>query len=171
MGKNKKIFLIFVVAAFCVVSMIPIIGFLSKVKLGVPAIETPEPLEVRLIDMVSRYKNGEISVIDMSAITTFAWDRLYFFGEYTSSETLDKGVGESWRNLDICLDKGTLLENSDAYTLLVFTKNNIVVHCLAQPNAPYPFGLAWPSDGKLGFSPQEALFEVNDNVIVLKDEK
>jgi len=172
MGKNKKIFLTLFVAAFCIIRLIPILGFLSRVELGVPVMETPEPLEVRLSDLASRYKNGDISVIEMSAITSFAWDRLYFFGNYSSPETLDEAVGESWRNVAICEDKGTLLETSDSYTLLVFVKDNSVVHCLAHPHRPFPFGLAWPEDGRLGFSPQEALFVVNDfDVIVLKDEK
>jgi hypothetical protein len=181
MSNNKKkfpVFLLIIVAGFCIISMMPILGFLSKVKMGTQEIETPEPLEIRLFDMASRYKNGEISVIEMSAITTFAWDRLYFFGNYTSSETLDKEVGESWRNLDNCLDKGRFLENSDSYTLLVFTQNNIVVHCLAHPLVPYPFDLPQRAGspvqmyGKPGFSPKEALFVIRESgSIGLKDHK
>ena len=170
--KKFQIFLLLIVAGFCISSVIPILGFLTKVKLGKPVIETPEPLEARLIEMASRYKNGEISVIEMSAITTFAWDRLYFFEDYTPTEVIDRAIGESWRNVNSCFNKGTLLESSDAYTFLVFTENNIVVHCLAHSHVPYPFDLPRQMYGKPGFTPKEALFVIKESgSIGLKDNK
>jgi hypothetical protein len=149
----------------------PILGFVSQVRLGVPVVETPNPLRIRLIDLASRYQKGEISVIDMSAITTFAWDRLYLFGNYTKAETLDTVVGKSWR--DKCRREGMVLSSADSYTLLIFTSNDMVIYCLSHPHDIYPF--YFPPKGyysELGFSPQEALFVVNKHgYMILKDTK
>ena len=174
MTRNQKVFRILLtlfMAIVCIAVTMPILGFLSQVRLGVPVVETPDPLRIRLIDLASRYQKGEISVIDISTITTFAWDRLYLFGNYTSIETLDDVVGESWHKT--CPYQGSLLGSSDSFTLLVFTSNDMVIYCLSHQHDIYPF--YFPPKGyysELGYSPQEALFVVNkDRYMILKDNK
>ncbi len=174
MSTNKKIFRILLtlfMAIVCIAVTMPILGFLSEVRLGVPVVETPDPLGVRLIDLASRYQKGEISVIDISTITTFAWDRLYFFGNYTSSETLDDVVGESWHTT--CPYQGSLLGSSDTFTLLVFTSNDMVIYCLSHGHGQYPvFPFYQGEYSEVGYSPQEALFVITDNgSMILKGNK
>jgi hypothetical protein len=69
---------------------------------------TPDPLSAKLSNIISQYENGEISVIDLSVIEAFSWDRLYVFGPYTPLSELESIVGRSWRN--ICFTHIDVLE-------------------------------------------------------------
>jgi hypothetical protein len=116
---------------------------------------TPDPLEAELSDTFLRYENGDIPVVDLSATTSFSWDRFYVFGPYTPLSSLESTVGRSWRK--VCFTQIDVLEG---YALLVFTKNNKVVHCLEYPTGTYDFSpLAAYSSG---FSVQEALFKLDE---------
>jgi hypothetical protein len=46
-----------------------------------------------LENAISQYQAGEISVIDFSSLTDFTWDRLFIFGPYTSSKTINNNLG------------------------------------------------------------------------------
>lgn len=101
--------------------------------------------------MISRYRNAEISVIKLSEVTTFSWDKVYFFGPYTPLSYLEYAVGRSWRS--VCF---TQIDTLEGYTLLVFTNKQKVVHCLEYPIDSFNFSsLAKYSSGLLI---QDALF-------------
>jgi hypothetical protein len=115
-----------------------------------------DPSESELKNAVLRYNNGEITVIDLSTITAFSWDRLYMFGDYTEPSEIDSVVGRSWR--ENCY---TSISTSEA-TLLVFTSNGIVIHCIDYVDGNGDFLI--PKEAyQGGISSQEALFVVNDH--------
>jgi len=128
--KTASIFLMILLVIFVSSLVIKtLLEELDSVTTGnIELLKTPDPLETELSNTVSRYKNNDITIIDLSAITTFSWDRLYMFGDYTSNSDIDSIVGRSWREL--CY---TQVGASDGYTLLIFTKNQAVVHCLDYP--------------------------------------
>jgi len=84
--------------------------FDTFVMMSVPLVKnpTPDPLSAKLSNIISQYENGEISVIDLSVIEAFSWDRLYVFGPYTPLSELESIVGRSWRN--ICFTHIDVLE-------------------------------------------------------------
>ncbi|MEO7838258.1 MAG: hypothetical protein ABIU06_02815 [Anaerolineales bacterium] len=118
--------------------------------------ETSDPLKAELFNMISHHKNGELDVIDVSAATKFSWHRLYMFGDYTSPPEIDSVVGRSWRK-----NCYTQIGVSDGYTLLVFTDDNTVVHCLDYPKDEGNF-LIPEQAYQEGLSPQESLFTMNE---------
>jgi hypothetical protein len=173
--QNQKIFQIFLAlfgAVLCIFMVLIIIpNFLVSQIVGDGTPSPPDPLEVKLNNLASRYKNGEISVIDISTITTFSWDRLYIFGDYTHPSDLDAVVGKSWGNNNNCDSQLFPVTYSDSYTLLVFSNKSIVVHCLAYVKSPYFLVVPEPQN-RSGYSPQEALFVLDDRgKIVLKGSK
>jgi len=119
--------------------------------------ETPDPLKAELSNMVNRYNNGEIDIVDLSALTTFSWDRLYLFGDYTEPSEIDSIVGRSWR--ENCY---TQISVSDGYILLVFVGNDVVVHCMDYPKDEGYF-LISDQIYKNSISFQEAFFVVDEH--------
>ena len=132
--------------------------FDTFMMMSVPLVKnpTPDPLSAKLSNMISQYENGEISVIDLSLMETFSWDRFYVFGPYTSLSELESTVGRSWRN--ICFTHIDVLEN---YALLVFAKERKVVHCLEYPTHTYDFSSL--ANYSSGFSAQEANFVLDES--------
>jgi hypothetical protein len=90
-----------------------------------------ENLENNLSGMISLYKNGEISFIDLSIISTFSWDRLYIFGPYTSLEVINKSLNGIWLRY-----WNTSIEYNEGIVLLVFTNKGKVVQYLEYPRGP-----------------------------------
>jgi hypothetical protein len=172
--QNQKIFLallLLIGAVFCVFSAPQILEFVTPRTVPVEMMPTPDPLEAKLNDLASRYKNGEVPVIDLSTITTFSWDRLYIFGDYTGFSELFPVVGAYWLNND-CSYVVNLINYSDSYTLLVFSNKGTVVHCLAHAKGPYYLFVPNQGFDKAGYSPQEALFVLSDTGrMVLKQNK
>jgi hypothetical protein len=116
--------------------------------------------------MVNRYENGEVDVIDLSGLTTFSWDWLYLFGDYTQPSEIDSIVGKSWR--ERCY---TDISVSDGYILLVFVENDAVVHCLDYPKNDGYF-LISDEIYKNGISSQEASFVVDKyGMLILTGDK
>jgi len=136
--------------------------FDTFMMMSVPIVKnpTPDPLRAKLSNIILRYENGEISVIDLSVIEAFSWDRLYVFGPYTPLSELESTVGRSWRN--ICFTHIDVLEN---YALLVFAKDRKVVHCLEYPTHTYDFSSL--ANYSAGLSAQEALFVLDESGSVI----
>jgi hypothetical protein len=124
-------------------------------------IGTVDPLEADLSHMISRYKNGEVEVVDISAVTTFSWQRLYIFGPYTSPFKMDDTVGRSWRKK--CY---TNILASDGISLLVFTDGKTVVHCL-----DFPRNEGWFPEFLEGLTPQEARFTMKNKSLIWVGDK
>lgn len=118
--------------------------------------KTPNPLGADLTKAILRHKNGELDIVDISAVTAFSWDRLYMIGDYTSASEIDAIVGRSWRKK--CY---TQISVSDGYTLIVFTANNAVVSCLDYPKNKGKF-LIPDQAYHAGLSPLESRFLMNE---------
>jgi hypothetical protein len=164
--QNRRIFLLIFLAVFSILAVLKIREW--TLSIGVPIETKPvsDPLKAALSNLVSRYKSGNVAVIDISTVTTFPWDQLYIFGPYTDSSELDAMIGRTWRNNCV-----TQIETSDGYILLVFTNNDVVVHCLDYPRGENDFFIP-PPGYESGFSPQEAVFILNEHGrIVFKDDK
>jgi len=136
--------------------------FDTFMMMSVPLVKnpTPDPLDAKLSNIISHYENGETSVIDLSLIEAFSWDRFYVFGPYTSLSELESTVGRSWRN--ICFTHIDVLEN---HVLLVFTKDRKVVHCLEYPTHTYDF--SYLANYSSGYSVQEANFVLDESGSVI----
>ena len=156
MNKQIRIVLLLSLIGLLIYTLIKVID--TYLILSVPYIvnPTPDPLEAELSNTISRYEKREASVIDLSPVTTFSWDRLYVFGPYTPPSTLESTVGRSWRN--ICLTQIVVLEG---YALLVFTENKKVIHCLEYPIEKYDFSSL--ASFSSGISIQEAQFVLDEN--------
>ncbi len=132
-SRSQKIILVFLVIVLLiiatgVVAQIILRAVDNELSGNIEIRDTPDPLAAKLTNMISRYKKGELDAIDLSVVTTFSWDRLYMFGDYTSASEIDAVVGRSWRK-----NCYTQIGLSDGYTLLVFIENNTVFHCLDYP--------------------------------------
>ena len=141
------------------------LGFLDHVDSGNEELRgTADPFKADLASMIGRYQMGEVEVVDISAVTTFSWQRLYIFGPYTSLLRINDTVGRSWRKK--CY---TDIETSEIVNLLVFTDGKTVVHCLDFPMNVGIFNYTEPAFRE-GISPQEALFTMkNDSLIWVGD--
>lgn len=114
----------------------------------------PDPLVADLSDMLFRHSNNEIASINLDEITSFSWDRVYFFGPYSDLSDIDSSVGRDWRK--VCYTEIDALEE---YTLFVFTKNKKAVHCFEYPSNNYRFHRLESSSGILV---QDAIFTFDD---------
>ena len=112
---------------------------------------TPGPSEIALSEAISRHKNSEIPIVDLSKITTFSWDRVYVFGPYTELSKIDSVVGKSWHNY--CF---TTIDSYDGFALLIFTNKSQFVNCIELPRDVADF--ASLETHKAGFSAKEAQF-------------
>lgn len=111
-------------------------------------------LRSNLADVISQNQAGEIPVVDFSTITTFAWDRLYVFGPYTSPEKIDASLGSFWLG-----SRFTSIKSSDRVTLLIFTKNGNVIQYLEFPRGQGDFSTA---DNRMGYTIEESRFIVDE---------
>jgi len=156
--------------AICLLILLSIfiaVKFRDLTQIKVKKYPTADPSEVALSEAVSRYKNGEISVVDLSALTTFSWDRLYVFGPYTELSKIDDVLGKSWRRS--CF---TTIDSYEGFALLAFTNNEgQVVNCIEYPRDTADF--ASLENHESGFSIQEARFILDErgNMIWVNDYK
>jgi hypothetical protein len=155
---GQKFGLIVVLLAGCIM-LVPFAILLNKWAMyAVPSVANPTPdiLETRLTSALSSYEHGKSSVIDLSAATSFSWDRLYVFVPYTPLEQLESTVGRSWRK--VCFTHIDVLEG---VSLLVFTQKGKVVHCLEYSVETYDFSPLAKYES--GISIQDALFVLDDS--------
>jgi hypothetical protein len=167
MHTSQKVGLILLVliGVILIASLVKLLDILDMYAVPYVANPTPDILESDLTHAFSSYERGGSSMIDLSAITTFLWDRLYVFGPYTPLEDLEAAVGRSWRN--ICFTHINVLEND---ALLVFTHDGKVVHCLEYSTEFYDFSSL--GSYKSGISTQDAFFLVDDaGNVILADNK
>jgi hypothetical protein len=116
---------------------------------------TSGPSEIVLSEAISRYKHGEIPVVDLSKVTTFSWDRVYIFGPYTERSKIAAVAGKSWQ--DSCF---TTIEFSDGMALLLFIRDKQVVDCIEFPENEGDFTSL--ASYESGFSFQEARFIMDE---------
>jgi len=82
----------------------------------------------RLAARVQLSANEKGELVNIAALTSFGWERLFVFPPYTSPEQIRSGLGHSWVFASL-----TGIQNSEGHCLLVFTKSDRVVqHCMFQ---------------------------------------
>jgi len=73
-------------------------------------------------------KGSGDSTVTISAVTDFAWDKLFIFAPYTPVAKIETELGYKWAEAE-----GTAIQSSDTFYLLVFTKNEKVVNFFKFP--------------------------------------
>jgi hypothetical protein len=153
--RSQKLLLTFLVIVLAIIGCGQwYLRYLDRVDSGnIELRGAPDPFKNDLSSMIGRYNMEEVDVVDISAVTTFSWQRLYIFGPYTTLLEITETVGRSWRKK--CY---TDVHVSELVSLLVFTDGKTVVHCL-----DYPREVGWFPEFREGLSPQEARFTVKNN--------
>ena len=91
---------------------------------------------------------SDVSMVNVSEVAAFAWDRLFVFPPYTSSAQVEKELGFRW-------SESARIESSDSFVLLVFVDGGRVVRFIEQPRSSGDFS---PCHRAGGFSRSEAVF-------------
>ena len=156
--RSQKLLITFLLIALAIIGCGQLVfRFFDHVDSGnEELIGTADPLKADLSGMIGRYKMGEVEVVDISAVTTFSWQRLYIFGPYTTLLEINDTVGRSWRKK--CY---TDVHVSETVNLLVFTDGKTVVHCL-----DFPINEGWFPEFREGLSPQEARFTMKNSSLI-----
>ncbi|MBI5196252.1 MAG: hypothetical protein HZA10_08010 [Nitrospirae bacterium] len=102
--------------------------------------------------IAKKVSRGEGTIINLSELTSFKWDRLYIFDPYESRDTIQNLIGQRFLKTNE-LSMGV----SEGDTLLVFMKDNKVAHYFMHPRGKGDFsGLGKDN----WFTPQNAKFQV-----------
>jgi hypothetical protein len=112
-----------------------------------------EQLRTNLEALIESYKAGTVDVIDISAITPFAWEKLYLFGPYTSEEIISEVTDiKRLGNLP------TWIESDDGIVLFVFVNEGKIVRYMnVYRNTDFA-----SADRRSGYSPSEAVFILDE---------
>lgn len=148
---------------------------------------TQNPQDARLnsdlAKLVSRYQKRELSVIDLSSITPFAWDRVHLFAkfpEFMDEKDMDSILGKSWRDIESCnyaAATSTFYVRSDndsdrnyrqdsGYSLFIFTHENAVVYCMIYVDTPAAHVYINSTDIKKGIPLEKAFFLIDSKGII-----
>ena len=79
-------------------------------------------LAANLENAISKYQAGEISIIDISALTDFEWDRLFVFEHYSTPKYINNTLGTFW----LC-SEFTMTPHQQNMSLFVFMNDGHVV--------------------------------------------
>ena len=84
---------------------------------------------VRAIERSARAATATTNpIVAVSAVTDFAWDKLFIFGPYTPVEKIHAQLGLKWSEAE-----KTHIDSSDTFYLLVFVKGSNVVRHVKLP--------------------------------------
>jgi hypothetical protein len=87
-----------------------------------------QSLQIQLSSAISKHKNSELICIDFADVFPFAWEKVYFFGPYTTPAKIDAVLNTFWiRSRFLSID------SNDGVTLIVFTNAGRVVEYLEYP--------------------------------------
>jgi hypothetical protein len=153
-NRPKLIVAASLIVFFTLLLLLMVNRILDYIEPRVMEYPTAGPSKIALLDAISRHKNGEISNVDLSSVTTFPWDRLYVFESYTQPSEIAEVVGRSWRKS--CY---TTIHTSEGLALLVFTNSGQVVDCIEIPRNIADFAPLW--EYEMGFSREEAQFIID----------
>lgn len=109
-----------------------------------------EFLQANISQAVSRYEEGETACVDLAKVTTFAWEKLYIFRPYRSSEEIDRILGTFWLE-----SRFLTISSNDGVTLLVFMRNGSVVQYVELSRGAADLAFA---DNMYGYDPQKSCF-------------
>jgi len=148
----------------------------------VPPTQNPQNAKLNndLVDLVWRYRQGQISVMDLSTITPFVWDRVHLFSDFPgfmNYKDIDDILGKSWRDIESCdyaVTTSVVYINSDSgnyrqsrgYSLFIFTHKNTVVYCMFYIYTPAAHVYINSVDIKKGIPRENALFIIDKEGII-----
>jgi ABC-type amino acid transport substrate-binding protein len=153
--KNKS-FLFAIVAILILVSLF-LTTIYKKDQVENRQLDQREQLIVDLDKLVALYKNDKIDAIDISTITPFKWEKLYFFSPYSTAEQIFATLGFSD-------DIKSFISYDDGIILFIFVKENKVVQYMDYPRNPDFNSVV----RELGYSPSEAIFVLDNEGVVVK---
>jgi hypothetical protein len=104
-------------------------------------------LEESIKATLASHQDGDL--IELAELTPFSWDKVYIFGEYTSSDVINKTIGFEWLAF-----KGNVSELND---LLVFVRRQQVVQYVMLSGDVFAPAL----DGNI-FPIEEAIFTLRE---------
>lgn len=124
------------------------IAMVSIIFLLIAACGTQPTLDVDFRQNVKRLTHGVGSgMIRMNYITTFSWEKLYFFDSDTQNKEIQKRLGFTWTEIE---NLGEWQKNHD---LFVFVENGKVVHYIKFPRKEAKFSVKQP------LTPDNAVFK------------
>ena len=88
---------------------------------------------------------------DFAADSTFAWDRVYVFGSYTSREQVEQSLGFAWPDFE-----KSAVQIQDGNTLVVFVRDGRVVDWF---DSPPRIELGWIANAE-GYAREHATFRI-----------
>jgi hypothetical protein len=101
----------FVLACLAVVLIAGLCGWLML---------RPDPVSWALSQQMRRGPGG---TVDFAEIAPFPWDRVYFFGPYTSPDRIQRSLGFAWGNVG-----KTTSGSNEGVNLVVFVRDAEVVY-------------------------------------------
>jgi hypothetical protein len=114
-----------------------------------------EQIQTEISNQINAYKRGEISVIDLSKISSFVWTRLYIYGPYVPLEIIQEELGTSWHP-----DTPWSTSIDRPFVLLVFTLDEKIVQYVEYPITLGNFSEA--GEKLDGYATDEAVFGINE---------
>jgi len=108
-----------------------------------------------LSNAITQNKLGRTEYIEFSSITTFRWDRVYFFQPYTTLERIKRILG-----INSIGAISNQIQSSDNITLIVFTKNKRVIQYLEYYRNNGDFAYL---DNEFGYSINEAKYFIDQD--------
>jgi len=111
-----------------------------------------QELSAALSQQFAAQQNGELEAIELAQITPFAWEKLYLFGPYSTSQQIQAVAGSSAASIQ------TEIAENDGIVLFVFVAGGDVVAYLDFPRRPDLAALANTS----GYSPAQAVFVLDE---------
>lgn len=186
MKKSQKVLVLLVCASVCIFSTISTYQIFAGISeenryeyndiwRQVPPTASPQNVKLSndLADLVSRYEKHQISVIDLSTITPFEWDRVHIFADFPSFmgyRDIDHILGKSWRAIDSCDYAVAATAHSnvsrDTYSIFIFTNESIVMHCLLQQRTLQTRVYTNSADTETGIPRKNALFMIDKEGII-----
>lgn len=194
MKKHLKVLWIIIVASvsFCMVSVVSLYQTFKEISESsryehndiwrqippTPSASTAK-LNNDLKELVSRYKNGEISVMDLSSITPFEWERVHIFADvplFMNYQDIDQFLGKSWRNIESCdyaaaAVVGTTDPVLDHYSIFVFTYENKITYCMLYERTLGTRIYTNSADAEKGIPREDAFFIIDTKSTIRPIEK
>jgi hypothetical protein len=99
-------------------------------------------------------REGEDARVDIKSVTDFAWDKMYIFPPYATTESIRRTIGEDNSGVN-----AVNIEGRDDINLLVFIDKGKVVQYAALPRRLGDFSIS-NLRKQQGFTPGEAVFQV-----------
>lgn len=103
-------------------------------------------------EISKKVSDGEGTTINIANLTNFEWEKLYIFDPYESRDSIQNTIGQEFLK-----ENDIHISVSEEVTLLVFTKNNNVVHYFNHPRKKGDFAGLKAHEW---LTPKNSIFEV-----------